>query len=44
MIKHIVMWKLLEAAAGNSKAQNAQLAKAKLEVGIDFSIYESDSQ
>lgn len=31
MIKHIVMWKLLEQAEGNSKAKNAQLAKAKLE-------------
>ncbi|RLU01248.1 Dabb family protein [Ketobacter sp.] len=31
MIKHIVMWKLLEQAEGNSKAHNAQLAKAKLE-------------
>lgn len=31
MIKHIVMWKLLDAAEGNSKAENARMAKAQLE-------------
>lgn len=31
MIVHIVMWRLLSEAAGNSKAVNAQLAKKKLE-------------
>ncbi len=31
MVKHIVIWKLKEIAAGNDKATNAQLAKEKLE-------------
>ncbi|MDR2938413.1 MAG: Dabb family protein, partial [Prevotellaceae bacterium] len=31
MVKHIVTWKLKEAAAGSDKASNAQLAKEKLE-------------
>lgn len=31
MIKHIVMWKLLDTAEGNSKAENARLAKVQLE-------------
>ena len=31
MIKHIVMWKLLEQAEGNTKAENARLAKTRLE-------------
>lgn len=31
MIKHIVMWRLQENAAGNTKEQNAQLIKEKLE-------------
>ncbi|MDR2937503.1 MAG: Dabb family protein [Prevotellaceae bacterium] len=31
MVKHIVIWKLKEAAAGSDKASNAQLAKEKLE-------------
>ena len=31
MIKHIVMWKLLEQAEGNSKVENARLAKVRLE-------------
>lgn len=31
MIKHIVMWKLLEEAEGNSKQENAHLAKMQLE-------------
>lgn len=31
MVKHIVMWKLKEEAHGNSKAENAQLIKDKLE-------------
>ena len=31
MIVHIVMWRLLGEAAGNTKAVNAQLAKQKLE-------------
>ena len=36
MIKHIVMWKLEESAEGNSKLENAQIIKKKLEalVGI----------
>lgn len=31
MIKHIVMWKLLDQAEGNSKHENARLAKQRLE-------------
>ena len=31
MIKHIVMWKLHETAAGRSKEENAKLLKQKLE-------------
>lgn len=31
MIKHIVVWKLKEQAAGNVKARNASLLKEKLE-------------
>jgi hypothetical protein len=31
MVKHIVMWRLKEAAHGNSKPTNAQLVKEKLE-------------
>ncbi len=31
MIKHIVMWKLKETAAGNDKATNALIIKDKLE-------------
>ncbi|TYQ17762.1 UNVERIFIED_CONTAM: stress responsive alpha/beta barrel protein [Acetivibrio alkalicellulosi] len=31
MIKHIVMWKLKESAHGNTKKQNAQIIKEKLE-------------
>jgi len=31
MIKHIVMWRLKEAAHGNDKATNASLIKKKLE-------------
>jgi hypothetical protein len=31
MIKHIVMWKLKEYAAGNSRVQNAQKIKKELE-------------
>jgi len=31
MIKHIVMWTLKENAEGNTKEQNAQLIKEKLE-------------
>lgn len=32
MIKHIVMWKLRDEAHGNSKQQNANLIKEKLEL------------
>ena len=31
MVKHIVIWKLRDSAAGNDKAANAQLVKEKLE-------------
>lgn len=31
MVKHIVVWKLKETANGNTKAENAQQIKAKLE-------------
>ena len=31
MIKHIVMWRLLDRAQGNSKSANAELMKARLE-------------
>ena len=31
MVKHIVVWKLKDSAHGNTKAENAQLIKAKLE-------------
>jgi hypothetical protein len=31
MIKHIVLWKLHETANGNTKVENAQLIKEKLE-------------
>ncbi|MFB6357761.1 MAG: Dabb family protein, partial [Thiohalorhabdaceae bacterium] len=31
MIKHIVMWRLLAEAQGNSKSANAELMKEKLE-------------
>ena len=31
MIKHIVMWRLKEHAAGNDKATNLQLLKSQLE-------------
>ncbi len=31
MIKHIVIWKLKDIAAGNDKATNARIAKEKLE-------------
>lgn len=31
MVKHIVMWKLAEQAAGGSKAENAKKMKALLE-------------
>ncbi|MDQ2085072.1 Dabb family protein [Herbivorax sp. ANBcel31] len=31
MIKHIVMWKLKESACGNTKEENAQIIKEKLE-------------
>lgn len=31
MIKHIVMWKLLDEAEGNSKQENARIAKQMLE-------------
>ncbi len=31
MIKHIVLWKLKDTAHGNTKEQNAQLIKEKLE-------------
>lgn len=31
MIKHIVMWKLKDTAHGNTKEQNAELIKEKLE-------------
>ncbi len=31
MIKHIVMWRLHEQAQNNSKANNAKIAKEKLE-------------
>jgi hypothetical protein len=31
MIKHIVLWKLHETANGNTKEENAQLIKEKLE-------------
>jgi len=31
VIKHIVMWKLLDQAEGNSKQDNARLAKQRLE-------------
>lgn len=31
MIKHIVMWRLKDAAQGNDKATNARLVKEKLE-------------
>ena len=32
MIKHVVMWKLKEMAAGNNKAANAKLLKVRLEM------------
>ena len=31
MIRHIVAWRLKDAALGNGKAENARLMKAKLE-------------
>lgn len=31
MIHHVVMWKLKDSAEGNSKAENAQIIKQKLE-------------
>ena len=31
MIKHIVMWRLLDEAQGNTKAKNLLIAKEKLE-------------
>lgn len=31
MVKHIVIWKLKDIAAGNDKSTNAQLAKERLE-------------
>jgi hypothetical protein len=31
MIKHIVLWRLAESAAGRTKAENARLVKEKLE-------------
>ena len=31
MFKHIVMWKLKESAAGNSRIENAHLIKSSLE-------------
>lgn len=31
MIKHIVMWKLKDEAAGSGKAKNAELIRSKLE-------------
>lgn len=36
MVKHIVMWKFLDAAEGKSKAENLIIIKEKLEGLTDF--------
>ena len=35
MVKHIVMWKLKDSAEGNSKEENANIIKRKLEALSD---------
>lgn len=42
MIKHVVMWKLKDAAEGNDKMQNRQVIKEKLE-GLKQKIQQIES-